>query len=67
MAAQPTLFVDHSAVIDALTRDAQSFTQISLDKRRSAPARRMARRRAQLLTYAATAMLRFEWTFDNEA
>lgn len=50
---------------DELDREAHEFTIAACDRRLSIPARKLARRRAQLLTYAAGALLRYAWTYDT--
>ena len=49
-----------------LTAQAHAFTVSALDRTKSLPFRRLARRRAQLLSYAAGALLRFAWTYDTD-
>jgi hypothetical protein len=66
MAANTLPFPNAENTAELLTVEARDFTMMSLDRKKSIPARRLARRRAQLLTYAAGALLRFSWTFDHE-
>lgn len=66
MAAQSIPFPNAEQTAADLTAQAHQFTLIALDRKKSVPFRRLARRRAQLLTYAAGALLRYSWTYDND-
>ena len=66
MAAAALPFPNAEQIAADLTAQAHQFTLTALDKRKSVPFRRLARRRAQLLTYAAGALLRYSWTYDND-
>ena len=59
MAAQTLSIPDAEHTATNLTAQAHSYTVAALDRTKSIPYRRLARRRAQLLTYAAGALLRF--------
>jgi hypothetical protein len=66
MAAQTISIHDAEHTATNLTAQAHSYTVAALDRSKSIPNRRLARRRAQLLTYAAGALLRFAWTYDTD-
>jgi hypothetical protein len=66
MSAQTLSIPDAERTATNLTAQAHSYTVAALDRSKSIPYRRLARRRAQLLTYAAGALLRFAWTYDTD-
>lgn len=66
VAAAASSLTHSEIIVQDLTIRAEKFTQAALDRTKSIPYRRLARRRAQLLTYAAGALLRFSWTYDQD-